>query len=377
MKSKNTLGFTIRGDKIYVQGSIDGVFKRYSTGLKATSENKKFIKANYRTELLKIHEEKTRPVKISNNFIEYSMMNLELNKSSRKENTVKEYLLIFKKHIAPSFKNYNLDDIKRYDLLTWQKKLVESGLKGKTINGIRSIFSFILEEAKKDELIEKNYFTLINREREIAQEVTPFSLDEVELILNTTSKSWAKNFFQIAFFTGMRIGEILVLKWEDINFFTKTINIKRSVRKGIVSSTKTHNSRTIDMLDIVEDALINQKRETYLQSSYIFLNNGTHFNDSGSIRKGVWINTLRLAGIDYRPLYQTRHTFASTMISKGEDILWVSKTLGHSNLSVTLTRYAKFIPNKKVSRASFLNDFNHKETAQTTAQNISTERKGA
>jgi len=64
-------------------------------------------------------------------------------------------------------------------------------------------------------------------------------------------------------------------------------------------------------------------------------------------------------------------------INKGEDILWVSKTLGHSNLSVTLTRYAKYVPNRKASRASFLNDFNSKKTTQFTTQNISTKRKDA
>jgi len=52
MKSKNTTGYTIRGDKLYVQGSIDGNFKRYSTGLKATSQNIKYIKKHCVSELL-------------------------------------------------------------------------------------------------------------------------------------------------------------------------------------------------------------------------------------------------------------------------------------------------------------------------------------
>ena len=55
------------------------------------------------------------------------------------------------------------------------------------------------------------------------------------------------------------------------------------------------------------------------------------------------------------------------MISAGEDILWVSQMLGHKNLQVTLTVYAKFIKTNKVKRATFLDNFS--ETAQTTAQN--------
>jgi len=58
MKSKNTTGYYISGDKLYVQGSIDGEFKRYSTRLKATSSNIKYVKRDFMSELLKIHSKK-------------------------------------------------------------------------------------------------------------------------------------------------------------------------------------------------------------------------------------------------------------------------------------------------------------------------------
>ena len=54
-------------------------------------------------------------------------------------------------------------------------------------------------------------------------------------------------------------------------------------------------------------------------------------------------NILQKSGVKERPLYNLRHTFASQMISKGVDVLWVSKTLGHKDASITLKVYAKFI----------------------------------
>jgi integrase len=365
MANKNTTGYTIRGDKLYVQGSIDGNFKRYSTGLKATSQNIKFIKKHCITELQRIHNKKNEVKTISTKFVDYALSNLELNEAKRTESTAKEYMQIFNTRIKPYFENFDLSDIKRYDLQKWQKDLKDTGLSGKRVNNIRSVFSFILEEARKDELIDKNYFTIIDREKVEDYEINPFSFDEAKLILSKVS-GWQKDFFQISFFTGMRTGELMALKWDDINFISKTITIRRSIRKGVLrETTKTGKSRTIDMLPIVEDAILRAKQRTYLRNSFLFLSStGSCYTDAGFIRKGSWSNTLKLCGLDYRTLYQTRHTFASNMISAGEDILWVSQMLGHKNLQMTLSKYTKFIKTNKVKRATFLDNF-----AEQSAQN--------
>jgi len=276
---------------------------------------------------------------------------------------------IFKTKIEPYFKNFDIKDIKRNDLMKWQKDLRDTGLSGKRINNIRAVFNFILEEARKDELIDKNYFTLVDREKEETKDINPYSFDEAKLIIKNAN-GWQKDFFQIAFFTGMRTGEILALKWEDINFVSKTITVRRSIRNGVLrETTKTGTTRTIDMLPIVETAILRMKQQTYLRNSFVFLSStGSCYTDAGFIRKGAWTNAIKLSGLDYRTLYQTRHTFASNMISEGEDVLWVSQMLGHKNLQITLSVYAKFIKSKKVVRAAFLNEQSEEKTAQFTAQ---------
>lgn len=379
MRNNNKEGYSIRGDKIYVQANIDGVWRKYSTGLSNNSLNMSWIKRNHKQEFLRLHEEKTKPKKQTTNFIEYALANFDLKSSDRKAGTIKDYNKIFKSKIQPFFKNYDLKDITRNDLMLWQNNLVKQGLTGKTINNIRGVFNFILEEAKKDELIEKNYFTLIDRVKIVKSNITPFSLDEVKLILSKSQECYQKNLTQVAFFTGMRSGELLGLMWEDINFVSKTISIKRAIRDGKIGTPKTLSSiRVIDMLPIVEEALLKQKRETFLNGTYVFLNYlSNHFYDNHSIRKGYWKNILKLCGLDYRDMYQTRHTFASIMISKGQDILWVSQMLGHTNPNITLSIYAKFIKTEKVQRATFLNDFSTVENRTKTEQLIFTQRKGA
>lgn len=160
MKSKNTTGYYISNDKLYVQGSIQGEFKRYSTKLKATSQNIKYVKKHCMSMLLEIHDTKNKQQKLCTNFADYALQNLELNEAKRTQSTAKEYMQIFLTKIKPYFENFDIKDIKRNDLMKWQKDLVDTGLSGKRVNNIRSVFNFILEEARKDELIDKNYFSL-------------------------------------------------------------------------------------------------------------------------------------------------------------------------------------------------------------------------
>ena len=369
MQNKNKDGFMVRGNKIYVQGSIDDKFKRYSTGKEANKLNLSWIKKNHIQELQRIHELKTKPKKQTRDFVEYALKNFELKAPSRKAGTVKDYHKIFKSKIQPFFKNYKLDDITREDLTIWQNNLIKSGLHGKTINNIRGVFNFILDEARKDELIKKNYFTLIDPVKIKKPDITPFSLEEVKLILSNADESYQKNLTQVAFFTGMRSGELLGLKWDDINFVSKTISIKRAIRDGDITTPKTESSiRTIDMLPLVEEALLKQKKKTYLRNSFVFLNPlGKHFYNNASIRRNFWKNILKLVGLDHRDMYQTRHTFASIMISKNQDILWVSQMLGHASPNITLEKYAKFIKTEKIKRAEFLDDFTTEENCTKTA----------
>lgn len=357
MLSRNKDGYYIRDGMIYVQGSIDGSFKRYSTGKKDTKLNVAWIKKNSDDEFKRIYEQKNRIIKVTSNFLDYANRSLELRKTKISEHTYKEYQQMLESRIKPFFKNYDITKIKRIDLQAWQNNLLDTGLSGKRVNNIRSLFNTFLEDARKDEIIDKNPFSLVDRAKEVKPEVNPFSLEEVTQILKNCG-GWEKNFLQIAFFTGLRTGELLGLRWEDINFITKKINIRRSIRKGTIGNTKNENSlRTIEMLPLVEKALIEQKFNTFMKNDFIFLNeNGKHYYDAASIRNNSWRRILRVSKLDYRTLYQTRHTFASIMISKGEDMLWVSNILGHGNLNITLSKYARFCKTDATVRASFLDD---------------------
>ncbi|WP_455756610.1 tyrosine-type recombinase/integrase [Sulfurimonas sp.] len=108
------------------------------------------------------------------------------------------------------------------------------------------------------------------------------------------------------------------------------------------------------MLPIAREFFESQRYETGLKNSYIFLKqDGKHYANN-SLFYNTYRETLEKIDIEKRSLHNTRHTFASMMLNNGIEPLWVSNTLGHRDLSITLQVYAKYVPKKEKMVIGFL-----------------------
>ena len=104
------------------------------------------------------------------------------------------------------------------------------------------------------------------------------------------------------------------------------------------------NRRDIDLRPSVIEALKRQEARTGLSDGHIFLTHAGRPFSKAFMRK-KFRHLLKLAGLRYRPPAQMRHTFATLHIAAKENISWVSKSLGHSSVEITLKRYNRFVPN--------------------------------
>jgi integrase len=143
----------------------------------------------------------------------------------------------------------------------------------------------------------------------------------------------------IALFTGARTGEMLSLKWVDVDFDNNEITYRSSMRKGIEGTTKTKEPRTVVMIQRLSDVLLKWKGDK--EGGYVFPQPGLRipYKNSRSIVDTYYKPMLERLGIPFRRLYSSRHTFASISNDKGIPLATISHCLGHSDTAVTSKYY--------------------------------------
>lgn len=184
--------------------------------------------------------------------------------------------------------------------------------------------------------------------REAKTKIDPLSFDEVKLFLwKGLLDEEERRYFRTAFFSGLRPSEQIGLQWPFVDWHAKVMGINsRVTKRGGEGAPKNESSnRDVQMMPFVETALRAQRPVSELRSKYVFPNTLGGPLDSTNLRERVWKPALRRAGIRYRTMYQTRHTFATLALASGEDPGWVAKQMGHTTEEMIFRRYRKFIPN--------------------------------
>ncbi|WP_434581571.1 site-specific integrase [Sulfurimonas sp. NW15] len=361
----------IRKNIIWLDFVVNSRRYRRSTKLEDTPANRKLVQRDIAPQIqaaIAKGEFDPEKKKIVPTIKEFGYKSLELHRHEREQEVTRAYKLNFEKHILPDFGNRLLSQITPTDLREWQNKIVDK-TSASSLKKYRNIFRQIFVDALEEEYIKKNPFDNIKIPKAEYKEITPFSKDEIEKIIKTASVKM-RNFFIISIFTGMRTGELIALKWDDIDYDRNEIRIYKTQNRGRAKGhTKTKSSnRTIDMLPIVEDYLKEQytiSNRKYLESKYgdrddfkftnhVFLNNKGKPYYSSDVLNLSLKKILKVCDISERTLYNTRHTFASLMLTNNESIMWVSQMLGHKTANITFEKYARFIKEDVKNRAKFI-----------------------
>lgn len=262
---------TARNQKLYVSFSVDGQQVRKSLNLEDTKVNRQLAEVQVIPQLII----KANSGEFFNNtkiptVDEFSKVSFNIHKNDRREFTQKSYIRSYELHIKPIFGSMKIDKIKPSLIASWQNNLLDN-LSSSTVQTIRIIFYTMLDDAMRDEYITKNPIALIKAPKsEETRLKKPFSVDEINKIFNFITPKM-KAYFAIGFYTGMRTGEIIGLKWSDIDMSKKTINISRAIRQGVEGTPKTKNSiREIEILDVLIPYLLKHRELSKDTSIYVF-----------------------------------------------------------------------------------------------------------
>ena len=269
----------------------------------------------------------------------------EIYKHKVKHTTWRDYRSVMNAHVLPEFKDRAISEITYKEVESFVTKL-DCGNKRKNniLVPMRSVFKWAVKTGE----ISENIMDKVDNFRIVKSDIEPFSHDEVLLLLDAIDPFY-KPYLATRFYTGMRDGEINGLVWPDYKQKMKPapmIYINKAFVYNQEGATKTNGSkRYIDCLPFVIQALHDQRQLTGHQN-YIFLTKDEQRMSPDHFREVIWKQAIDKAGLMYRPPIQTRHTFATMMISAGEDIGWVKNMLGHSSLQMIFRHYYAWVPQK-------------------------------
>lgn len=267
-----------------------------------------------------------------------------------KASTADGYRKVVNGRLVPSLGKHELADLRRVHV----REMCEGmDVTNKRIANVLSVLRTALDEAVTDELIETNpiagWTYAKNEAPKEEDDVDPFTAAEQAKILEALDGQ-GRNLIQFALWTGLRTSEMVGLRWEDVDLARGEVRIRRATTqaaKGAAEVPKTSSSkRMVKLLGPAREALEAQKAFTLLANAHVFQNPRTSAAWEGDqpIRKTLWQPALKRAKVRYRVPYQTRHTYASMMLSAGEHPMWVANQMGHADWGMIRRVYGRWMP---------------------------------
>lgn len=272
-----------------------------------------------------------------------------------KEYTAQGYQQRFRAYILPKLGSYKLQELSTVvcqqfivDLYnngrTRERKNATKELSIATVSSVKRILHICLEKAVDEELISKNPCSKVKLPNAQKPEMKTLKKEELSAFLEETKKSDCYEFYYLELTTGLRLGEICALTWDDLDIENKTIDINKSVmrvnNKIVVNTPKTKSSiRKVKLCNECVELLLQLKQKQIVESKYMFPSPVTgELRDTAAVTRRLHRIQDR-AGIPRIRFHDLRHSFATLSLEQGVDIKTVSHMLGHTDAGFTMNTY--------------------------------------
>jgi len=220
----------------------------------------------------------------------------------------------------------------------------------KTINNELIPLRAVFEAAIGDKLIVDSPCRRVKNLKHQKPAPDPFTVDEMEAILgymsvHTPIQVWA--YYEFAFTTGLRPSEQIVVRWSKVDFAASQLRVDTARTYATDKDTKTSTVRDVDLSPRAMAALMRMKPYTFLKGpdAPIFSNpsTGLPWNNAEYQRTLYFQPALKSLGIRGRAAYQTRHTFATTLLMGGVTPSYIARQMGHATTAMLFTVYSKWL----------------------------------
>ncbi len=356
--AKRHPGVRVRGNSIQIDFTHDGCRYRKTLKISPTRKNIEYAKmqrdailfdiARGQFDLSKYFSSPTYDPRNDITMLSIGILLKDMLKHEYKDvakSTIRDYVSSINYHLIPSFGHYRISELKSSDVLDWARELpVSNKRKNNILIPLRKLF-YIHYSAGR---IVENPMDRVKNFPLKTKPLDPFNLDEINKILDSADIP-TRALFQFAFWTGLRSSELLAIQWGDIDLDVRSAYIHRAIVRGVHKEPKTKSGiRRIQLISPAVEAL-RLIPDTVSDHMRVFCNPSTKqpWSSSDQIRKTAWIPLLKKSGVRYRCPYQTRHTFASQMLSAGADPTWLANQMGHKDWGMIRQVYARWMPDSR------------------------------
>jgi integrase len=268
--------------------------------------------------------------------------------------SAQRYRLLANRQIAPHLGFKPLQKLTRLDIEGWHATLRNTGLAARTIAAAHRFLGKVLSDAEKDALVARNVCKIQRAPKVQVQEMA--IVKDVPGLIEKLHGSRLYCLAIIALFTGMRLGEILALRWQHLDLERGVVKVREALEETKAHGVRfkptktTAGRRDITLPTIVTETLREHRRE--LMETRLKLGLGKLGSEDllfatlqnkpfkTSAASQAWANLASRIGMPQITFHALRHTHASQLIDQGVDIVTISKRLGHANPNVTLAVYA-------------------------------------
>jgi len=302
------------------------------------------------------HDNYIEPDKITlGEFIHQWLKEVKLSVAT---STYESYISFFKCHINPRMGHYQIQKIISMTIQKFVYDLVEeTDLSPNSVRKVMDMLNVVFKKAVNLKLTKENPTMFVTLPKKVNAEMTVWDTNEINHFLKHTGNHRYYTVFLIALLTGMRKGEILGLRWKDVDIAQKVIYITQiydmKSRQFKVGAKTVAGVRSIHISDMLVEQLKKERKVVVAHK----LKQGKHFNDydlvvctrygnpldSATLSKQLKAQAKKLSMPVIR-FHDMRHTHVTMLIKQNVNVKVISERIGHTSAKITLDKYSHVLP---------------------------------
>lgn len=294
-------------------------------------------------------------------------------KGTVRESTFERYEYAIRPHLKPALGRIKLKSLNPAHVRTLYREKLDAGLAPATVQKLHVVLHKALDQAVADGLIPRNATDAVKVPRIDREEINPLNAEEANRLIEAAHGDRLEALYVLAVHTGLRKGELLALKWDDLDLEAGLLRVRRTLTysggRHSFAEPKTKKSRrtvrlTTSAVSALRDHLGRQIEEMeklgslYRPGGLVFANETGGIVNPSNLRNRSFSRVLessRLSGQGVR-FHDLRHTCATLLLSRNVNPKIVSEMLGHANIAITLDTYSHVLPDMQEKAAHALEE---------------------